>query len=82
MCSDGTYGNFYAFSSPANEKVGFKFISKVPCELLVCTHTLSLSLFFPLLSSLALLFLYVDDQKEIFRRSLVATIGYGGCAIS
>ena len=64
MCSDGTYGNFYAFSSPANEKVGFKIHPKfLVVDLLVCpTHSLFLFLF----RFLSLLSLYVDDQKEIF----------------
>lgn len=57
---DGTHGNFYAFSSPANEKSGFHIhIQNVPCELtaLSCTLCSSWSLFaspslsFPLLFS-------------------------------
>ena len=90
MLLTGLTGIFTLSVHPQIEKVGFKSIQypKVPCELMVCwscTHTLSLffsflSLSFPLLPFCPSTYV-VDDRKEMFGGSLVATIGYGGCAI-
>ena len=86
MCSGRDLREFLRFQFTRKLK---KWVSKFTSKFLVnywsLSYTLSLSPSFPLLPSLALLSIYVDyvdDQKEIFGRSLVATIGYGGCAIS
>ena len=85
---NGTDGNFYAFSSPANEKSGFqiptskKFLVNSHCAVV---HPLSSPLFLLLfLSSPFFSFSpsTQNDQNETSGRSLVATIGCGGCAIS